>query len=205
MDWEEELDEAKGNPADDAIEGATEAEDKRVAVIIAILALFLALAESGARKAEHLSTEENIQASDLFNFYQAKKLRSTIAETAAQALEATASTVTDEKAHAAVEKQIADWKAAISNFAKDKKNPDDSLDRIQERAKAAGKSRELSNHKLEHFEYASGALQIAIVLASAAIITTMPILAWIAGLLGLIGAILMAFGYFAPAVLTFVG
>ena len=46
MGWEEELDEAKGNPADDAIEGATEAEDKRVAVIIAILALFLALAES---------------------------------------------------------------------------------------------------------------------------------------------------------------
>ena len=159
----------------------------------------------GARKAEHLSTEENIQASDLFNFYQAKKLRSTIAETAAQALEATASAVTDEKAHVAVEKQIADWKARVSNFAKDTKNPDDSLDRIQERAKAAGKSRELSNHKLEHFEYASGALQIAIVLASAAIITTMPILAWIAGLLGLIGAILMAFGYFAPAVLTFVG
>jgi hypothetical protein len=205
MGWEEELDEAKGNPADDAIEGATEAEDKRVAVIIAILALFLALAESGARKAEHLSTEENIQASDLFNFYQAKKLRSTIAETAAQALEATASAVTDEKAHAAVEKQIADWKATVSNFAKDTKNPDDSLDRIQERAKAAGESRDLSNHKLAHFEYASGALQIAIVLASAAIITTMPILARIAGLLGLIGAILMAFGYFAPALLTFVG
>jgi len=30
-------------------------------------------------------------------------------------------------------------------------------------------------------------------------------LAWIAGLLGLIGAILMAFGYLAPTVLTFIG
>ncbi len=197
--------EAKGNPADDAVERATEVEDKRVALIIAILALFLAVAESGARKAEHLSTEENIRASDLFNFYQAKKLRSTIDETAAQALEATMSAVTDEKAHAAVEKQIADWKAKVANFEKDTKNPDDSLDRIQERAKESGESRELSNRKLEHFEYASGALQIAIVLASAAIITTMPVLAWIAGLLGLIGAILMAFGYLAPAVLTFIG
>ena len=197
--------EAKGNPADDAVERATEVEDKRVALIIAILALFLALAESGAKKAEHVSTEQNIEASDLFNFYQAKKLRQTIDETAAQSLEATASTVTDEKAHAAVEKQIADWKAKVANFEKDTKNPDDSLDRIQERAKEAGESRELSNRKLEHFEYASGALQIAIVLASAAIITSMPILAWIAGLLGLIGAILMAFGYLAPAVLTFIG
>ena len=115
------------------------------------------------------------------------------------------SAVTDEKAHAAVEKQIADWKAKVANFEKDTKNPDDSLDRIQERAEESGKSRELSNRKLEHFEYASGALQIAIVLASAAIITTMPVLAWIAGLLGLIGAILMAFGYLAPAVLTFIG
>ena len=119
--------EAKGNPADDAVEGVTEAKGKRVALIIAILALFLAVAESGAKKAEHLSTEENIQASDLFNFYQAKKLRSTIDETAAQALEATASTVADEKAHAAVEKQIADWKAKVANFERYTKNPDDSL------------------------------------------------------------------------------
>ena len=197
--------EAKGNPADDAMEGATEAEDKRVALIIAILALFLALAESGAKNAEHRSTEQNIEASDLFNFYQAKRVRSTIAETAAQSLEAVSPTGADEKAHAAIEKQIADWKAKVANFEKDTKNPDDSLDRIQERAKAAGEARELSNHKLEHFEYASGALQIAIVLASAAIITAMPILAWIAGALGLIGAILMAFGYLAPTVLNFLG
>ena len=33
--WEGELAAAKGNPADDAVEGATEAEDKRVALIIA--------------------------------------------------------------------------------------------------------------------------------------------------------------------------
>ena len=113
--------------------------------------------------------------------------------------------VTDEKSRAAIEKQIAAWKAVIANFEKDAKHPENSMDAIQERAKAAGEARELSNHKLEHFEYASGVLQIAIVLASAAIITTMPILAWLAGLLGLIGAILMAFGYFAPTVLTFLG
>jgi hypothetical protein len=63
----------------------------------------------------------------------------------------------------------------------------------------------LSNRRLEHFEYASGALQIAIVLASAAIITGVSILAWVAAGLGVIGAVLMAFGYFAPTVLSFLG
>ena len=197
--------EATGNPSDDAVDSATEAEDKKVALLIAILALFLALSESGAKTAEHLSTEKNIEASDLFNFYQAKKLRSTIAETAAQSLEATETAVTDEKAREAIEKQIGAWKARVAGYEKDTKNPQDSLDAIQERAKAAGEARELSNQKLEHFEYASGALQIAIVLASAAIITSMPLLAWWAGALGLIGGLLMALGYLAPTILTFLG
>lgn len=190
-----------GNTLDDA----TESEDKRVALVIAILALFLALAEAGAKNAEHLSTEKNIEASDLFNFYQAKKVRSTIVETAAQSLKTISAASPDEKAHAATEKQIADWEAAVANFENDKKNPADSLDKIQERAKEAAEKRELANHKLEHFEYAGGALQIAIVLASAAIITRTAALAWIAVGLGVIGAILMGFGYLAPTTLSFLG
>ena len=187
------------------LEDAVEAEDKKVAVIIAILALFLALSEAGAKNAQHRSTEQNIEASDLFNFYQAKKVRSTIAETASESLEAIAPTVTDEKASAAIEKQIAAWKATVAKFEHDPKKPEDSLDKIQERASEAQEGRELSNRRLEHFEYASGALQIAIVLASAAIITGVGVLAWAAGALGLVGAILMGFGYLAPTALPFLG
>jgi len=187
------------------LEDAVESKDKKVALLIAILALFLALAEAGAKKAEHRSTEQNIESSDLFNFYQAKKVRSTIAETAAQAFEVERIAATDPKAQQAFEKQIGDWKAVVAKFEKDPKKPEDSLEAIQERAVAAAEGRELSNRKLEHFEYASGALQIAIVLASAAIITGMTVLAWIAGGLGVIGAVLMAFGYFAPTVLSFLG
>lgn len=187
------------------LEDAVESEDKRVALVIAILALFLALAEAGAKNAQHRSTEQNIESSDLFNFYQAKKVRSTIAETAAQTLEAQRAAVTDPKAQEAMEKQIVDWKTTVARFEKDTKNPQDSLDAIQERARGAAEGRELSNHKLEHFEYASGALQIAIVLASAAIITGMTVLAWVAVGLGGIGAILMALGYLAPTALAFLG
>lgn len=49
-----------------------------------------------------------------------------------------------------------------------------------------------------HFELASASLQIAIVLASAEIITGVMALAWISGGLGVIGLAFSLIGYFAP-------
>jgi hypothetical protein len=43
------------------------------------------------------------------------------------------------------------------------------------------------------------------VLASAAVITEITALVWLSVGLGVIGAALLAFGFFAPAVLTFIG
>ena len=189
----------------EAPEEAAKAKEKKIALVIAILALFLALAEAGARNAEHRATELNIESSDLYNFYQAKKVRSTIAETAAEALEAERAAATDSNAQAALDKPIVEWKAAAARFEKDPKKPEDSLDALQERAQTAAEGRELFNRKLEHFEFASGALQIAIVLASAAIITGVATLAWLAGGLGILGAGLVGFGYFAPTTLPFFG
>jgi hypothetical protein len=187
------------------LEDAVEAKDKKVALLIAILALFLALAEAGAKNAEHRATELNIESSDLYNFYQAKRVRSSIAETAAQTLQAERGVASDPQAQAAIDKQIADWKATVARYEKDPKTPEDSLDALQERAKQAVEGRELFNRKLEHFEYASGALQIAVVLASAAIITGVAALAWIAGGLGVVGAALLGLGYFIPSLLPFFG
>jgi predicted MFS family arabinose efflux permease len=52
--------------------------------------------------------------------------------------------------------------------------------------------------KYHHYELASAAFQIGIVLASAAVITGMVLLAWCAGALGVVGAILLALGLLAP-------
>ena len=180
-------------------------KDRTVALLIAILALLLALSEAGAKKAQHVSTERNIEASDLFNFYQAKKIRSAIAETASATLEAQKTALIDAKAQEAFDKQIGDFKTIVARFEKDPKKPDDSLDAIQERANAAVEFRELANHRLEHYELGSGLAQIAIVLASAAIISGISALVWLSVGLGAIGAILVAFGFFAPTALTFIG
>ena len=186
----------------EALEDAVEAKDKRVALIIAILALFLALSEAGGKNAEHRSTEKNIEASDLYNFYQAKKIRSSILEADIAQAELGRLASTDPKVQEATDKQSATWKAAMTRLATEKP---DGMEAIQERAKEATEQRELSNHRLEHYEYASGLLQIAIVLASASIITSIGLLAWASIGLGIIGAALMALGYLAPTLLPFLG
>jgi hypothetical protein len=197
----------KGQLMAEATESAVEAveKDRTVALIIAILALLLALSEAGAKSAEHLSTEKNIESSDLYNFYQAKRIRSTVVETAAAMLEAQKTALTDPKAQGGLEKQIGDWKATVARFEKDPKNPEDSLDAIQDRAKEAAEIRDLANHRLQHYELGSGLIQIAIVLASAAIITGISALIWFSAGLGAIGAALIALGFFAPTALTFIG
>ena len=191
----------------EASESAIEAKekDRAVALIIAILALLLALSEAGAKKAQHISTEKNIEASDLYNFYQAKRVRSTVVQTASETLEAQKTALVDAKAQDAFERQISDFKTIVARFEKDVKNPEDSLDSIQERAKAASEARELANRKLEHYEFGSGLTQIAIVLASAAIITGISALVWLSVGLGVIGALLVVLGFVAPTMLPFIG
>src|ERR1700734_2265959 len=189
--------------ASEAVEAVE--KNRTVALVIAILALLLALAEAGAKNAQHRSTESNIESSDLFNFYQAKRIRSSVAETAAAMLEAQKSAVSDPKAQEAFEKQIADFKATVARYEKDPKNPEDSMDAIQDRAREASESRELANRRLGHYELGSGLTQIAIVLASAAIITEITALVWLSVALGAIGATLLAFGFLAPTVLSFIG
>ncbi len=191
----------------EATESALEAKekDRRAALIIAILALFLALSEAGAKNAQHVSTEKNIEASDLYNFYQAKKVRSTIFEAASAMLEPQRTGSNDPKAQEALDRQIAEFKARVAQFEKDPKKPEDSMDAIQERANRAAEGRELANRRLEHYELGSGLFQIAIVLASAAIITGIAALMWLGVALGVVGVVLTAFGFFAPNVMTFIG
>jgi len=123
----------------------------------------------------------------------------------AATLEAQKSAVNDPKAQEAFEKQIADFKATVARYEKDPKKPEDSMDAIQDRAKEASESRELANRRLGHYELGSGLTQIAIVLASAAIITGISALVWLSVALGAIGAALIAFGFLAPTVLSFIG
>jgi hypothetical protein len=57
--------------------------------------------------------------------------------------------------------------------------------------------------KYHHYELASAAFQVGIVLASAAVITGMVELVWFGGVLGIIGVALAVLGLFAPHAVPF--
>ena len=73
-------------------------ENKGVALLIAVLALFLAIAETGAKSAQTEALNANVEAANLWSFFQARTIRQTTLRTAAEAaalapVEATAAQV----------------------------------------------------------------------------------------------------------------
>ena len=72
---------------------------------------------------------------------------------------------------------------------------------LAKRAKQAEHQRDDATAKYHHYEIASAAFQIGIVLASATIITGMIVLAWVSGILAVAGIAITALGLYAPHLL----
>jgi hypothetical protein len=64
--------------------------NKRIAIFIAVLAAFLALSETMGKSAQTSALGHNIEASNLWAFFQAKTIRQTTLRTTAETLEADA-------------------------------------------------------------------------------------------------------------------
>jgi hypothetical protein len=109
-------------------------------------------------------------------------------------------TAGDDAAKAALQKQIDDWQKTAERYRSDPKTGE-GQDQLSERAKHAEEERDLAEAKYHHYELASAAFQIGIVLASATIITGIIALAWISGLLALAGIAMTALGIFMPHLL----
>ena len=69
---------------------------------------------------------------------------------------------------------------------------------LMARAIAAEAKRDTALERYHHYEVASAAFQIGIVLASATVITGMIVLTYLAAGLGLLGLVFMAIGFSAP-------
>ena len=61
--------------------------DKRVALLIAILALCLAVVETGAKSAQTEALTRNVEAANLWSFFQARTIRQTNVRTAVEQAE----------------------------------------------------------------------------------------------------------------------
>jgi uncharacterized protein DUF4337 len=173
-------------------------ENKKIALLIAVIALCLALSETLGKGAQTETIARNVEASNLWAFFQAKSIRRTTVLTAAE--QAKLTLPSDAAARAAAQKQIDEWQKTAARYRSEPETGE-GTEQLAERAKHAEEERELATAKYHHFELASAAFQIGIVLASATIITGMIALAWISGLLTLAGVVIALFGVFAPHVL----
>lgn len=171
--------------------------NKQIALLIAVLALFLAFAETFGKSAQTDGISLNIKASDTWNFFQAKTIRQTALRTAAEAMTVQNAATADEALKAAMAKQIDAWQKTVARYESDPKEKDGRRE-LRALAEKYEHDRDTALARYHQYEIASATFQIGIVLASATIITGMMILAWIAGAMGLVGLAFMAIGLFAP-------
>jgi hypothetical protein len=86
-----------------------ESTNKKIALLISVLALFLAFSETLGKKSQTEGISLNIKAPDTWNFFQAKTIRQTTLRTAAQTLTVEAGAIADEARKAVLLKQADDW------------------------------------------------------------------------------------------------
>lgn len=171
--------------------------NRQIALLIAVIALFLAFSETLGKSAQTEAISLNIKASDTWNFFQAKTVRQTSIRAAAEALTLQLATAPTEDAKAAVQKQIDAWKATVARYESDPKEGDGRKE-LRAHAEHLEHERDTSLARYHHYEVASAAFQIGIVLCSAAVITGMMVLAFVAGGVGVLGIVFMGIGLFAP-------
>jgi hypothetical protein len=181
-------------------EHAQHAGNKKIALLIAVLALFLSFSETLGKSAQTEAVDANVRAADSWAFYQAKDIRKTVVTAAADQTTLLAANTTDPATKAALDKQIDTWRKTAARYESDPKAGNGRKE-LEVQAKAQEEDRDLAMAKYHHYELASAAFQVGIVLASATVITGIVALAWFAGTLGVIGLALLALGIFAPHVM----
>jgi hypothetical protein len=164
--------------------------NKGVALLISVLALILAFAETLGKGAQTGALAYNIEASNLWAFFQAYSIRQPVLRKSAVDAEAGS-------ASEAQKKQAAKWKDTAQRYQSE---PDtgEGREQLAARAKEAEKKRDRSMADYHHYEVASAAVQIAIVLASASIIAEIAALAWAGAALGVVGIVFCVIGFVFP-------
>ena len=175
---------------------------KFIALGIAVLAALLAFVEVTGGNAEQDAQKSNLDAASLWAFYQAKTIRQTTVRTAAEQVALELPSLPPERAEA-VQKQLQAWRATADRYESEPgPNGGEGRRELMARAKAAEAIRDQALVKDDLFDYASAALQLAIVLASASVVIGVTWLAYLAGIVGLTGFAFALLGWFAPTLIT---
>jgi hypothetical protein len=184
--------------------GLVEGENKKIAILISVLALFLAICETLGKSAQTDALRYKAEASNLWAFFQAKTIRKTTMETAAEQMEVDVKLAKDPSVRDLLEKRASAWKTRAARYESEPETQEGRKE-LSARAKALEEKSDLALSKYHNYEFGSAAFQIAIVLASSYLITQVVYLMWGAIGVGGIGLVFTAFGLLAPNALHLFG
>jgi hypothetical protein len=169
---------------------------QRAAIFISFLAMLLAITGLGGQNANKETLNNNIQAANAFNFYQAKNIRQTSLILAVDEIELAwaATPGLSAEAKAALAKKLETYKANIARYESEPSTGEGKKE-LMARARAHEEARDHAIKQDPYFDYAEALLQIAIVLISVSLVAEIIWLAFLGGGLGLVGALLMINGF----------
>ena len=187
----------EAHEASEMIEDAEGGGKNRSALTISILAMVLAIASLGGSNSAKDTTQENILAANSYAFYQAKSIRQTSLKIAAADLELQLlrEPGMPVAAKEAMQKKIEDYKKTIDRYESEPETKEGKKELLV----VAKEHEAVRDHAMRQdpwFDYAEGALQIAIVLLSVSIVAGLPALYWTGTVLGALGAIFTANEFF---------
>lgn len=167
--------------------------NKRVALLIAALALALALTEVAGDDAKTEAQMKNVESANLWSFFQAKTIRQTTVRSLSEMLPLLAP---KEGSTPEVGQLLARWSSTLQRWETEPETGEGRRE-LMARAKQAEQERDEAMRMDARYDTASALLQVGIVIASAAIITSTAILVWIGAALGGVGAALSLLTFLA--------
>jgi Domain of unknown function (DUF4337) len=181
----------------EAIASDKESRDKWIGVYIGIIAVMLAICGMLGGNAAKDATRANIEAANIWNFFQAKNLRRNAVRlnTDDLGIQLLAQPAMPEAARTKINEKIKANKELDARLTSDKER-NEGLDELFARGKDLEKERDIALRKDPYFDWSQALLQIAIVLATVCLVTGSFWLLSLSAGLATLGALLMLNGAF---------
>jgi Domain of unknown function (DUF4337) len=177
---------------------------KFAAIYLGIVAMLLAITSLGGSNATKVMLNANIQASDIYGYYQSKYIRQTVYQTTAEELEAQLLAQPDmpQAARAKLEEAIKRYRSRAERYESDP-SAGEGKKELLVKAKEWEAKRDHAAERDPNFDFAEALFQIAIVIGSVSIVAASRSLIKLSGGLAIVGSLLMINGYFLIVHLPF--
>jgi len=168
---------------------------RRVALLISVLAMLLAIVSAAGGKTAKEMITAAIGASDSWAFYQAKSIRQTSYQLAGDEIETLllANPGLSEEARKTLTERQTHYRDTVKRY--DSEADGSGKKELQEKARELEHERDVATAREPYFAFAEALLQIAIVMASAAVATGARFLIKLAAGVGVVGVLLALDGW----------